>query len=232
MLIKQTTFKRYPELKDRFNLTVINFFKSLMQPTNKLVTDMVAMQACYVNTTHPDFISGHKAMAIVTERQNANKPPEKPIDPKSGKMAPGQLNNGKDLDADFRKDESFFGSFFNKDKTRKQIGGKMEAPPTIIKPVANLNDRELMETEVISKCLSRGRRSVEGADQAELLIMSYFAVVKREMIDMVPKAITLTLVNHAKENLQRELLEHLYKPDVLEELLKESPDIVARYVLY
>ena len=68
--------------------------------------------------------------------------------------------------------------------------------------------------------------------RTELLIMSYFAVVKREMIDMVPKAITLTLVNHAKENLQRELLEHLYKPEVLEELLKESPDIVARYVSY
>lgn len=48
---------------------------------------------------------------------------------------------------------------------------------------------------------------------------------------MVPKAITLTLVNHAKENLQRELLENLYKPDVLEELLKESPDVVARCVL-
>ena len=62
----------------------------------------------------------------------------------------------------------------------------------------------------------------------ELLIMSYFAVVKREMIDMVPKAITLTLVNFSKENLQRELLENLYKPDVLDELLKESPDVVAR----
>lgn len=33
---------------------------------------------------------------------------------------------------------------------------------------------------------------------------------QREMIDMVPKAITLTLVNFAKENLQRVLLEHLY----------------------
>jgi hypothetical protein len=30
------------------------------------------------------------------------------------------------------------------------------------------------------------------------------------MIDMVPKAITLTLVNYAKENMQRELLESLY----------------------
>jgi len=30
------------------------------------------------------------------------------------------------------------------------------------------------------------------------------------MIDMVPKAITLTLVEFAKENMQRVLLEHLY----------------------
>ncbi|GFZ42711.1 Vacuolar protein sorting-associated protein 1 [Saitozyma sp. JCM 24511] len=212
LLSKTQTFKRYPELKERFNLTVINFFKSCMSPTNKLVSDMVAMQACYVNTTHPDFISGHKAMALITERMNANKPQEKPVDAKSGKLAAGALNNGKDLDADLKKDDqSFFGSFFAKDKQPKRKGGAMEAPPPVIKPVASLNERELMETEVI-----------------KLLITSYFSVVKREMIDMVPKAITLTLVNYSKENLQRELLEHLYKPDVLEELLKESPDVVAR----
>lgn len=62
----------------------------------------------------------------------------------------------------------------------------------------------------------------------ELLIHSYFNIVKREMIDMVPKAISLTLVNFSKENLQRELLQELYKPDVLEELLKESEYTVAR----
>lgn len=45
---------------------------------------------------------------------------------------------------------------------------------------------------------------------------------------MVPKAITLTLVNHAKENLQRELLQELYKPEVLDELLKESEFVVTR----
>lgn len=214
LLVKTSSFKRYPELRDRFNLVVINCFKELMIPTNKLVSDMVAMQACYVNTTHPDFISGHKAMAIVNDRMNANKPPEKPIDPKSGKLAPGQLNNGKDLDADFKKEEpSFFNSFFNKDKNvpRRKGTPVMDAPPPIIRPVASLNEREIMETEVI-----------------KLLIMSYFAVVKREMIDMVPKAITLTLVNYAKENLQRVLLENLYKPEILDELLKESPDVVAR----
>jgi hypothetical protein len=38
----QSSFKRYPELRDRFNAVVINFFKESMVPTNKLVTDMVA----------------------------------------------------------------------------------------------------------------------------------------------------------------------------------------------
>lgn len=42
------------------------------------------------------------------------------------------------------------------------------------------------------------------------------------MIDMVPKAIMLNLVNHAKEELQRELLTELYKVEVLDELLQES----------
>jgi hypothetical protein len=48
------------------------------------------------------------------------------------------------------------------------------------------------------------------------------------MIDMVPKAISLTLVNQSKENLQRELLQELYKQDVLDELLKESEFVVNR----
>lgn len=84
-----------------------------------------------------------------------------------------------------------------------------------------------METEVISEfspSITCGFHSYP----PELLIHSYFNIVKREMIDMVPKAISYTLVNHSKENLQRELLEELYKPDVLEQLLQESDYVVSR----
>lgn len=48
------------------------------------------------------------------------------------------------------------------------------------------------------------------------------------MIDMVPKAVSLTLVNYSKDNLQQELLKELYKPEVLDELLKESDYVVSR----
>ncbi|KAI0303287.1 Dynamin central region-domain-containing protein [Multifurca ochricompacta] len=214
LLTKVQAFRRYPALRERFNSVVVNFFKTAMAPTTKLVSDMVAMQACYVNTTHPDFLNGHKAMALVTDRLNANKPatPE----PKPGKVTAAQLNNNKDLEVDLKKEEpSFFGSFFSSAKGQQQKAKKgpqpMEAPPPVIRPQAALSERETLETEVI-----------------KLLIHSYFNIVKREMIDMVPKAITLTLVNHSKENLQRELLQELYKPDVLEDLLKESELVVAR----
>jgi len=60
------------------------------------------------------------------------------------------------------------------------------------------------------------------------MINSYFDIVKHEMIDMVPKAIMLLLINHTMENIQRELLEGLYKPEVLGDLLKESDYDVNR----
>ncbi|KZT52465.1 VpsA protein [Calocera cornea HHB12733] len=211
LLNKIQTFKRFPALRERFSAVVINFFKTSMDPTTKLVKDMVQMQACYINTTHPDFLNGQKAMQIISERLNASKPPAVAHDPKRP-MTPAQLNNNKDLDVDPKKEEQgFFGSFFAAKQPRKKGGPVMEAPPQVIKPQAALNERELMETEVI-----------------KLLIQSYFNIIKREMIDMVPKAITYTLVNHSKENLQQELLKELYKPEILDDLLKESEYIVSR----
>jgi len=210
LLGKVQSFKRFPALRERFNAVVVNFFKTSMTPTVKLVTDMVSMQACYINTTHPDFIGGHRAFALVQDKITAAKAPPNPNDPKAARQA--ALNNNKDLDVEVKRDEGFFGSFFARGTQSKKKGvAAMEAPPPSIRPQAQLSERESMETDVI-----------------KTLIHSYFNVVKREMIDMVPKAVMLTLVNHSKENLQQELLKELYKPDVLDELMKESEYVVNR----
>ncbi|KAH8833920.1 Dynamin central region-domain-containing protein [Flagelloscypha sp. PMI_526] len=228
LLNKIQAFKRYPALKERFNASVVSFLKQRMAPTTKLVSDMVAMQACYVNTTHPDFLDGHKAMAIVQDRLNPPKPPSTPDRATHRQKEADAINNNKNLDVDPRRDDSgFFGSFFSgKGKPPAKRAGTpvssssaaaastpstMEAPPAIIRPQAAFNDRETMETEVI-----------------KLLITSYYNIVKREMIDTVPKAITFTLVNYSKENLQRELLQELYKPEILDGLMKESEFVVNR----
>jgi len=84
-------------------------------------------------------------------------------------------------------------------------------PPPSLKASGVLTDREAMETEVI-----------------KLLINSYFNITKRTVIDMIPKAIMLNLVTFAKDSLQRELLQELYKSEVLDDLMKESDHVIGR----
>ena len=62
----------------------------------------------------------------------------------------------------------------------------------------------------------------------ELLITSYFNIVRRTVIDMVPKAIMLNLVQFTKDEMQRELLENMYRGNEFDELLKESDYTIRR----
>lgn len=62
----------------------------------------------------------------------------------------------------------------------------------------------------------------------EQLIKSYFYIVRKSIQDSVPKAIMHFLVNFVKDNLQSELVTHLYKSDAADTLLNESEHIAER----
>ncbi|KAL2162672.1 hypothetical protein VTH06DRAFT_6508 [Thermothelomyces fergusii] len=209
-LLSKQTYRRYPQLKEKIHSVVINFFKKAMEPTNKLVRDLVAMEACYINTAHPDFLNGHRAMAIVNERHNQQRPQQ--VDPKTGKplaSTPARASSptlGGDGESS---NTGFFGSFFSAKNKKK--ASAMEPPPPTLKASGTLSEREGIEVEVI-----------------KLLISSYYNIVKRTMIDMVPKAIMLNLVIHTKEAMQKELLENMYRQSELDDLLKESEYTVRR----
>lgn len=137
---------------------VVAFYKKAMLPTNKLVSDLVAAEATYINTGHPDFISGHKAMALVNAKIEASKPPPSTgpaqLD-KNGKLPPGAINNGRDLDVDAKAEPGFFGSFWKGGQPgpRKKggLGPMLEAPPQILKASGVLSEREVIETDVIKR---------------------------------------------------------------------------------
>lgn len=191
-ILQKPLFKRYPQLRETLYNETLLYFRGLMNPTNKLVSDMISMETSYVNTGHPDFVDGHTAMAIINEKHK----------PKLNKAAPEpQSPNSK---------EGFFGSFFGGKASKKKMAA-MEAPPTILKASGNLSEREIMETDVI-----------------KLLIQSYFNIVRRTTIDMVPKAIMLNLVERSKAGLQGELLSKLYSRGDYESMLKESDFVVER----
>jgi replication fork clamp-binding protein CrfC len=150
-LLGKNSFRRYPALKEKLHAVVVQFFKKAMDPTNKLVKDMVAMESCYINTGHPDFINGSRAMAIVHERHNAAKPIQ--VDPKTGKpMAPAVPPRSISPSLGEAEGGGFFGSFFAS-KNKKKMAA-MEPPPPMLKASGTLSEKEAQEVEVISKSLA------------------------------------------------------------------------------
>ena len=149
-LLNKATFRRYPGLKEKLHQVVVSFFKKAMDPTNKLVKDLVAMESCYINTGHPDFINGSRAMAIVHERHNAAKPTQ--VDPKTGKPLPPSVPPraaSPSLGLDGGEGGGFFGSFFAS-KNKKKMAA-MEPPPATLKASGTLSEKEVQEVEVISR---------------------------------------------------------------------------------
>ncbi|CAL5871468.1 uncharacterized protein PFLUO_LOCUS5719 [Penicillium psychrofluorescens] len=207
-LLNKQLFRRYPMLKEKFHAVVVAFFKKCMEPTNKLVKDLINMEACYINTGHPDFLNGSRAMAIVNERHHAAKPTQ--VDPKTGKPLPARAQSPSlDPTVESPNGSGFFGSFWAS-KNKKKMAA-MEAPPATLKASATLSEQEAIEVEVI-----------------KLLITSYFNITKRTMIDMVPKAVMYTLVQFTKDEMQRELLQNMYTNTDMEDLLKESDYTIRR----
>lgn len=93
-------------------------------------------EACYINTGHPEFITGHRAMAVVAERMQAKKNPPAIMDTLQGKNPkdaprppPPTLQQAAALTSDANKElidqsnQGFFGSFFK--QQQKGIPGQL-----------------------------------------------------------------------------------------------------------
>ncbi|ORX42786.1 dynamin-2 [Hesseltinella vesiculosa] len=72
-------------------------------------------------------------------------------------------------------------------------------------PTYPATDREEMETQLI-----------------RTLITNYFGIVRKNVQDMVPKAVMHLLVNNSRESVQNRLVTSLYKRELFDELLQED----------
>ena len=120
---------------------------------------------------HPDFISGHKAFAIVNEKLYGPAKSVAATPPSSASVATGGKTvatekstttsnlstiNGNNPSGSSvyplssNDSEGFFSSFFGAKKGTKK-GGILEPIPTILKASGQVSERELIEIEVISR---------------------------------------------------------------------------------
>ncbi|XP_045127884.1 dynamin-1-like protein isoform X5 [Portunus trituberculatus] len=94
--------------------------------------------------------------------------------------------------------------------------------PTHQKPVNLLPEVPMQQSRKLTE------RETKDCEVIERLIKSYFYIVRKSIQDKVPKAVMHFLVNHVKDNLQSELVKHLYRTDEIDTFLSESPEIAQR----
>lgn len=214
----QQEMLRFPRLHQRIVDVVTQLLRTRLPATNCMVENLVQIELAYINTKHPDF---HREAALVSgllkstddehspmfNRQKTPRPQQSPQVPA---ITDGQENRSPQ-------------SANSESPVTPQVNGTTEnrvltpqKPVNLLPEVPSHTSRKLSD------------REQHDCDVIERLIKSYFYIVRKSIQDSVPKAVMHFLVNYVKDNLQSELVTHLYKSDQAESLLNESEHIAQR----
>ncbi|RLN21652.1 hypothetical protein BBJ28_00005537 [Nothophytophthora sp. Chile5] len=222
---------RFPELRDRVMEVVNGMLRASLVPTQAMIQNLIQIELAYVNTNHPDFIGGSRAVAQLMEKMQRETMASAGAtsnglvtqDPRrgSGAMKQGGAPPAHGGTAEEKQENgtgllSFFGG--GRKKSGAESGAsskpavvKLPQVPVSMRQAEDPTDRERIETEIIKS-----------------LLASYFDIVRKNFLDLVPKAIMCFMVAHSKENIQNELVSSLYREDKIAELLAETGDIAVR----
>ncbi|XP_053600362.1 dynamin-1-like protein isoform X8 [Plodia interpunctella] len=239
----QQEMLRFPRLHQRIVDVVTQLLRTRLPATNSMVENLVAIELAYINTKHPDF---HREAALVSGLLGAEedasphcrRPPRASPSPvstlfklflrKMGERGSTLVfltnvweayNQHVAAITDGSENKS---PQSNESPATPQMNGTLEKALTPQKPVNLLPEVPSHTSRKLSE------REQHDCDVIERLIKSYFYIVRKSIQDSVPKAVMHFLVNYVKDNLQSELVTHLYKSDQAESLLNESEHIAQR----
>lgn len=225
---------RFINLRERIFDVVRAVLRKLLPPTQQMVGNLIQIELAYVNTNHPDFIGGSRAFSS-----------QGPVGDISPAAPPQQISSRKDSTRSSSASktkmleeprpttptENGFFSFF------KPSGSSTTLANTGIKPMllateSTKDDNLTIKLPQVAQTVMPNnaptdRERVE-IDIIKSLIASYFNVVRKNIVDAVPKSIMFFMVNTAKDVIQRECVSQLYKPEYFDTLLKEADDIRER----
>ena len=101
------------------------------------------------------------------------------------------------------------------------------ATASAIGPRRPISARGAAATSARSGARGGAREQLE-TDIIRSLLVSYYGIVRKNLLDSVPKAIMHFLVNSVRANVQEELVIALYKEDEFADMLCEADDTVRR----
>ncbi|XP_047522777.1 dynamin-1-like protein isoform X8 [Pieris napi] len=242
----QQELLRFPRLHQRIVDVVTQLLRTRLPATNSMVENLVAIELAYINTKHPDF---HREAALVSGLLKSTDGFEE-FRPKPTRPAPSPVHNMIKLFlrqllrqmGERGSTLAFLANVWDVQQVPAITDGHDRLPsqnsespqtPQMNGSPENRSMTPQKPVNLLPEVPSHTSRKLSDREQhdcdvIERLIKSYFYIVRKSIQDSVPKAVMHFLVNYVKDNLQSELVTHLYKSDQAESLLNESEHIAQR----
>ncbi|KAI8440341.1 hypothetical protein MSG28_001679 [Choristoneura fumiferana] len=223
----QQEMLRFPRLHQRIVDVVTQLLRTRLPATNSMVENLVAIELAYINTKHPDF---HREAALVSGLLQSTDTilEDSPMYRQKARATPSPVSTL------FKHVPAITDGQENKTPVQNNVQSNSESPstpqvnggtPPALTPQKPVNLLPEVPSHTSRKLSDREQHD---CDVIERLIKSYFYIVRKSIQDSVPKAVMHFLVNYVKDNLQSELVTHLYKSDQADSLLNESEHIAQR----
>ncbi|KAL1108963.1 hypothetical protein V6Z11_D03G146500 [Gossypium hirsutum] len=190
---ESTGLKRFPSLRRHINDVVRNFLDAGAKPAETMIRNVIEMKMDYINSSHPSFTGGNKAVELAVKQMR-----HQSLSTRSWGIS--SIFWSKASPRGTAATESPEETLHDAENMSSTI--QPREPPSILRPL------EMSENEATEIIITR------------ILVKSYFDKVRKNIQDLVSKAIMHFLVILLNLWIHREIL--------FEELLQEQDEVVAR----
>lgn len=241
-----TELQRFPVLRKHLDEVMVNFLRDGVEPAERMIGNLIEMEVDYINTSHPNFLGGNKAAELamqllkspqgITDAEGQTSQTSQTSQtartirsgllngllPNQGSRP--QPNNENHVSSGTKAwIPSLFGSKTSAGESMacRPLGepSHSDSMPSIIhlrEPPSSLRPVQMTENKAVEIIVTK------------LLLRSYYDIVRKNIQDLVPKAIMHFLVNLTKRNLHRTFIQKLYRENLFEELLQEHDAHVSQ----
>ncbi|KAK4600538.1 hypothetical protein RGQ29_010258 [Quercus rubra] len=232
-----TELQRFPFLRRCMDEIMGKFLRDGVKPAERMIVNLIEMEMDYINSSNPNFLGGSKAVEIAMQQlrssqrnMDVEKVPKSIVNgvlPNQGNRPPS--NNERPVSSGNAATRAWgISSIFSSKSSpgESQASGShgetahhVEQMPSMIQlrePPAILRPLEITEHEAVVITVTK------------LLLRSYYDIVRKNIQDLVPKAVMHYLVNHTKRELHSIFIQKLYRESLFEELLQEQEELAVK----
>ncbi|XP_059658284.1 dynamin-related protein 3A-like isoform X2 [Cornus florida] len=242
-----TEIQRFPVLRRHLDEVMKKFLHDGKEPAERMIESIIHMEMDYINSSNPNFLGGNRAVELAMQQirssqdgNNVERVPMLEVGQRYRAVVANsvvnqgtrpQSNNERPVSAGNSSTRTWgIPSIFG---ARASSSGESSANRSLLETI---HDIEQIPSMIQLREPPYTLRPQEAKTEQEaveilvtkLLLRSYYDIVRKNVQDLVPKAIMHFLVNHTKRDLLSTFIQKLYRENLFQEMLKEQDEVAMK----